>query len=156
MKALKQQPALWLRRTLLANAGFSTFCAALFLFLADRLAGWTGFSKADLQSIGIQLGIFAALVAWVATRDFSLRWARGLAVLVAPGDTLWVVGSLLLAVGIPAGLVDLTMAGRFAVVLQAVVVADFAFLQFFCWFHLRRAVDPVARADGGAARPQAA
>lgn len=145
MKALKQRPALWLRRVFLTNAGFSAFCAILFLALTDRLAAWTGFAAADVQSLGVELGIFAAFVAWVGTRDFDRGWARALAALVATGDTLWVFGSLALAAGIPAGLVELTVAGRVLVVLQATVVADFAFLQFFCWSHLRQDSDAIRR-----------
>ena len=149
MNVLRQHPALWLRRVLLANAGFSALCTALFLTLTDRIAGWTGFAAADVRGLGIELGIFAALVAWVATRDFDRGWARGLAAVVAAGDSLWVLGSLALAAGIPAGVANLTAAGRVAVVVQALVVADFAFLQFFCWWHLRRGASLASSAERG-------
>ena len=136
LTTLRQRPAFWLRRVLLTNAGFSAFCTALFLTFPTRMADWTGFAASEIQGLGIELGIFAAFVAWVATRDFGRGWARGLAALVAAGDALWVVASLALAAGIPAGVVDLTTAGRVVVVVQAMIVADFAFFQFFCWRQL--------------------
>lgn len=147
LSTLRKRPALWLRRVLLANAGFSAFCTAPFLTLPQRLADWTGFAASDVRALGIELGVFAAFVAWVATRDFGRGWARGLAAMVAAGDTLWVIGSLALAAGIPAGVVDLTTAGRVAVVVQAMVVADFAVLQFFCWRNLGRTSEPLAPAS---------
>lgn len=146
-RTLRQRPALWLRRVLLTNAAFSAFCTALFLTFPQRLADWTGFAAADLRALGVELGFFAAVVTWVATRDFTRGWARALAAMVVAGDALWVVASLALAGGIPAGLVDLTTAGRVAVVIQAMIIADFAFLQFTCWRSLGRTSEPLATAS---------
>lgn len=143
-QTLRRRPALWLRRVLLSNAAFSAFCTALFLTFPQRLADWTGFAAADVRALGVELGVFAAVVTWVATRDFTRGWARALAAMVVAGDALWVFASLALATGIPAGLVELTTAGRVVVVVQAMIVADFAFLQFTCWRALGRTSEPVA------------
>ena len=66
---------------------------------------------------------FAAFLVWLAPRASE---RQGVVRLIVAGNLLWVVASILLLV---SGSVDLTPFGTAFVVLQAVVVAVFAYLE---------------------------
>ncbi|MGK3993617.1 hypothetical protein [Sorangium sp. So ce1024] len=111
---------LFLRRALLADAIVSGATGLLLFAGAAHLAGVVGLPEALLRWSGASLLPFAALVAWVGTRERPAR-AAVLAVVVA--NALWVIDSVLLLV---TGWVEPTALGHAFVLAQALVVALFA------------------------------
>ncbi|WP_051515759.1 hypothetical protein [Candidatus Blastococcus massiliensis] len=111
-----------LRLALRTDAVVSGLNGAAYLLLTGPLSDLLGLPSGHLRGLGIFLLVYAAGVWLVAERP--LRPAVG-AVIV--GNLLWVAGSLVVVaadVGTP------TTTGAVWVVLQAVVVAAFAVLQF--------------------------
>ncbi|MDX1578748.1 MAG: hypothetical protein R3266_09685 [Gemmatimonadota bacterium] len=107
-----------LRRALVANAWFSGASGLALLFGAGPVAAWMGVSSAALlRGLGLALALFAAGLAWIARSE---PLPRSLAVGATLSDVAWVVGSAVLVLGFPE---VLTEAGRWTVVLVAVVVA---------------------------------
>ncbi len=113
-----------LRAALLGNAGFSALTAILSLALGPDLESRLGLgSVAHLRSLGVQLALFAAWLAWMALRRAVPRWQ---AWVVVGLDGLWVIGSASLLLAPPA---DLAVSGRWAVAGVALMVAGFAVAQ---------------------------
>ncbi|WP_437961192.1 hypothetical protein WME76_17205 [Sorangium sp. So ce119] len=111
---------LFLRRALLADAIVSGATGLLMLAGAAPLAGVVGLPEALLRWSGASLLPFAAIVAWLGTRERPAR-AAVLAVVVA--NALWVIDSVLL---LALGWVEPTALGYAFVAAQALVVALFA------------------------------
>lgn len=115
-----------LRTILYANVAF-TAISALVLLLASRVvAQFLGLASGNfLLALGVGLAIFAADVAWVATRD---NLNRSYVTTIAIADAFWVVGSIVLLVG---GFVEFTTAGKWAVAIIADIVGIFGVLEFY-------------------------
>jgi hypothetical protein len=129
-------PSRLLRLTLRANASFSTVSGLVLAVAAPFLGPWLGIPPLALAVVGLGLLPFAWLLFRNAARtpinEFEARFAVG-------ADVAWVVGSAALIAFDPLGL---TLAGRVAVVVIALCVADFALLQAVGLGRLRRV--PVA------------
>jgi len=82
-------------------------------------------SGSILLAVGVGLVIFAADVAWVATRD---NLNRSYATTIAIADVIWVVGSVVILVG---GWVEFATAGKWTVAVIADIVGRFGFLEFY-------------------------
>lgn len=129
-------PQRMLRNALLANAAFSALSALLCLAASRPIAAWIGLSAGAVLSVGIELAVFAALLAALGTRpDLGRGWIQATVAVVIALDVLWVIGSAL-ALLAPE---PLTMAGRWSVGLIALAVADLAFFQALGWRRLRAA-----------------
>ncbi|MFC1975261.1 hypothetical protein ACFLXQ_02555 [Chloroflexota bacterium] len=116
----------FVRNVLKANAVFSSLSGGAFLVAAKPMAAFLGLSiPAILIITGILLLIFAADVFYLATRK-TVNPKGVVAVIVA--DALWVIGSVILLV---TGLVPLTVEGKWAVGIVAVMVAVLADLQYY-------------------------
>lgn len=109
---------------LLANAIFSSVSGIGFVLVPATAATFVGLLRPeDVRGIGVQLLVFAAIVAWIRHRlPHSRRWVRA----IIGGDCLWVVGSIVLVLARPAGL---TGAGIWAILVVATIVATFAAAQ---------------------------
>jgi hypothetical protein len=118
------QPSPFLRQALLADAVTSAACGILMLVGAGFLTGLLGLPPSLLRTSGAILVPYAALVAYLGTRETLPRmvvWA------VILGNAVWAVDSLLL---LASGWVEPTRAGNVFVVVQALAVAMYAELQF--------------------------
>ncbi|PHQ70594.1 MAG: hypothetical protein COB93_05095 [Sneathiella sp.] len=108
---------------LLMNAVFSGVTGLACLLFADTIVPWTGIASWILYALGVGLLIFAADVAFTATRaPINLVFAK----LIIVSDAAWVVGSILLLIFF-SGL--LTFNGQLIVELIAIIVAVFATVQ---------------------------
>ena len=113
----------FLRRVLLVDATASGSMGVLFLLAAGPLESLLGLPGGLLRGVGVSLIPFAAFLVWLAPRASERqRVVR----LIAAGNVLWVVASVLL---LSSGRVDPTPFGTTFVVLQALVVAVFAYLE---------------------------
>ncbi|WP_437627775.1 hypothetical protein [Sorangium sp. So ce1151] len=110
----------FLRRALLADAIVSGATGLLMLAGAAPLAGFVGLPESLLRWSGASLLPFAAIVAWLGTRE---RPARAAVAGVVIANALWVIDSVLL---LALGWVDPTALGYAFVLAQALVVALFA------------------------------
>ena len=112
-----------LRLSLRGNAAFSTLCGLTSLLAAGSLAAALGIPEpALLTSLGLQLLVFAGLLALLASRP-AIR--PGLALAVVAADVLWVIGTgPVLVAGI------LTPLGSWTAFAVANVIALFAVLQY--------------------------
>lgn len=128
-------PQSFLRRVLLIDAAVSAATGILMIAGAGLLADLLALPAALLRSSGITLLPFAALVAFLATRERLPRWAVW-AVIAA--NALWAVDSVLLLV---VGWVEPAMLGTAFVLVQAAVVALFAEAEYV---GLRRATPAAA------------
>ena len=114
----------FLRWTLLVDAVITGATGLLLAFGVSPLSGLLGLPEALLFWAGVSLLPFAALVAFLGTRESAPRptlWA------VVAYNVLWVVDSLLL---LALGWVEPTALGAAFVVAQALAVAVFAGAQF--------------------------
>jgi hypothetical protein len=129
-------PSMFLRVSLRANATFSAISGSVFTFAGAGLAEFLGVAPAELViSVGINLLGFAAALLWVSMRaEIPLVWAR----IIIGLDVAWVVGT---AVAVFAGV--FSSEGATAAVAVANLVLAFAVLQ---WIGVRR----VVRADAPA------
>jgi len=118
-------PGRFLRQVLLANAGFSALSGLLLLVDAAPLATFSGLPALALRLTGVSLLLFAAEVAWLATRAQPDRRAVAL---IFGLDCAWVIASVIVLL---AGLLPLTLGGKWAVGIIADVVAVFALLEFW-------------------------
>lgn len=121
-----------LRRTLWGNAAFSVVSGAVLAIFAGPFA--QAAAHAPVSVMGLDLAIvfeilgvgviaFGALCAWVASRaSLPQAWARA----IFAADLAWVVGSGLV-LALPA---SWTIAGIAGIVVVAVIVADFAILEY--------------------------
>jgi uncharacterized RDD family membrane protein YckC len=116
-------PLTSLRRALIANACFSSFCALVFLAFPGVVAGFAGAATVEIVTIGVNLVLFVGLISVVLTRREPLgRWVLGLAVVIAGLDVLWVLTT-------PLAIARYTVEGRWLFGVIALVVAVFAALQ---------------------------
>lgn len=113
-----------LRRALLLDAAATGGMGVLLLVAAGSLESLLGLPVSLLRYAGAPLVPFAALLLWVATRAHA---PRSLAWTIFGANVLWTVASVLLLL---SGLVVPTLLGGIFVVLQAAVVAGFAYLEY--------------------------
>ena len=111
-----------LRLTLRANASFSMLCAVVAVIGSAALANALGIpDPAFLLVLALNLGVFAAFLIWLSTRE-RIAPALGWAVVVA--DALWVAGTIPMVTGSL-----LTQTGNSVAVLVAAFVGLWAVLQ---------------------------
>jgi hypothetical protein len=120
----------WLRRVLLADAVVSGATGALLAGGAPFLAGLLALPEPLLWYVGLLLLPYAAFVALIATREQVHRGAVWAIVII---NALWALDSIILLF---TGWVAPNLLGYGFIIVQAVVVALFAELQFLA---LRRA-----------------
>ncbi len=122
-----------LHLALRGNAAFSTLSAVIFLAASQPIASFLGLLPGkQVIILGIQLGVFAAWLAWLSTRSAIPRWQVWLIIAL---DVLWVAGSLQLVLASPPGL---TGGGKWVVGMIADIVALLALLQFLGLRRLKR------------------
>ncbi|MEO0725783.1 MAG: hypothetical protein AAFZ63_14675 [Bacteroidota bacterium] len=122
MNSVQNQP---LRRAILANAAFSTFCGLALTAVPAWIAQHMGISTPlILRLIGIGLLIFVVSLVYTATRPEISR--QQVQVIIAQ-DLLWVMGSIVLLIIRPFGL---STVGLWAVDVVAIMVAVFAYWQY--------------------------
>ena len=133
----------FLRRTLIGNAVFSTASALVCIAAAPGLATQIAMAPKQFVALGVQLLVFAAILAFLGTRS-RLDHGGVLSAVIFFGlaDLLWVVGS---AKGLQAG-VALTALGQFLVLGVAVVVGVFGVLELVGAIALMRQRRAVATA----------
>lgn len=119
----KQMDSLWLRRSLLGNAAFSTGTGTVLVLAAESLAPVLGIPALALRVVGLVLLPFAFGLARNAMRERVNRKEAWSAVIL---DLVWVAGSALLVF---AELWPLEVAGTWTVLLVADCVFLFALLQ---------------------------
>jgi hypothetical protein len=113
-----------LRRALQADAVFVTISGLAALLGAGQMESLFGIPAGYLQPLGIFLLAFAVFLGVVATRQtINRRLAWAVVILGA----IWVVDSLILLV---SGLLPLTPAGWWFTLIQALIVADFAIVEY--------------------------
>jgi len=112
-----------LRRVLLLDATACGSMGMLFLLAAGPLESLLGLPAALLRGVGLFLIPLTGFLVWLAPRASE---RQAVVRLVAAGNTLWVVASVLLLV---SGRVNPTPFGTAFVVLQALLVAVFAYLE---------------------------
>jgi len=115
-----QPSSLFLRRVLLLDAAASVACGLLMLADTALLAELTALPAALLREAGAILLPFAAVVAYLGTRQAIPR--QGVIAVIAC-NVVWVVGSVALLAG---GFVAPTALGHAFVIAQAVAVAVLA------------------------------
>ncbi len=120
----------FLRRVLLADAAASTATGALMLFGTSMLEPLLGLPVSLMQIAGASLLPFAALVAFIATRERIPRRAVWLVIIV---NAVWTIDSISLLL---TGWVQPSLLGNAFVIGQALAVGVLAELQYF---GLRRA-----------------
>jgi hypothetical protein len=113
-----------LRRVLLVDAGASGTMGIALLLAAGPAAHVLGLPVGLLRWVGVILVPFAAVLAWVATRA---RMPQHVVRTIVVANALWVLGSVLL---LASGSVAPTRLGELFVLLQAVAVAGFAYLEY--------------------------
>ncbi|MBY0318789.1 MAG: hypothetical protein K2X72_08715 [Reyranella sp.] len=121
-----------LRRTLWGNAVFSVVSGAVLAAFAGpfaRIAAHEPVSVLGLdlaivfELLGVGVIAFGALCAWVASREtLPLAWAR----VIFAADLAWVVASVLV-LAVPA---TWSMAGFVGIGVVALIVADFAIMEY--------------------------
>jgi hypothetical protein len=117
-------PSTLLRKALLSDAVLSGLTGVLLAFAANALTNPLGLPVGLLRWSGVILIPFAGFVAWLGTRD---RLHRPLVFAVVACNALWALDSVLLLF---TGWVEATLWGELFVILQAVVVAVLAELEF--------------------------
>lgn len=120
----------FLRRAMLADAAFSGTSGLILALAAGWLGDLLGLPVPLLRYVGLALLPYAALLAFLATRETLPRgdvWA------IIVGNAVWTAASILLLF---TGWIEPTTLGVVFVIAQAAVVAVFAELQ---WFGLKRA-----------------
>jgi len=119
-----------LRGALTANAVFSSVSGLVLAVFAVPLSDWLGVPTWVAVALGVGLGLFGISVYSIARNP-----KPGLVKQIIVSDVAWVVGSIVLLVGFPDAL---STQGRWAVVVVALIVADFGLMQ---WLGLKRADD---------------
>jgi hypothetical protein len=108
---------------LFLDASASGAMGLIFVLAASPLDRVLGLPTSLLRGIGLVLIPFAAFLVWLAPRASALRVVVRS---VVGANVLWVAGSLLLLV---TGWVDLMPVGTAFVIVQAVAVLGFAYLE---------------------------
>ena len=121
---LSLRPSPLLRQALLADAATSGACGLLMVLGAGFLGRLLGLPPALLTYVGLSLLPFAALLAYLATRETLPPTAVWM---VIGSNALWAADSLLLLV---SGWVEPTAAGYAFTVVQALVVVMYAEFQY--------------------------
>lgn len=129
-----QQPMLSTlgRRVLRANGVFSVLTGAALAAACQPVARFLGPDSAlALLVVGLATFLYAVYLLWVLSRPVV---RQRLLVTIGAADAAWVVVSivLLLLPGIP-----FTVEGRWAVGVLALVVADFAAVEFYALWRAR-------------------
>jgi hypothetical protein len=117
-------PSPFLRPAILGDAIFSGVSAVLLTFGAGELAPWLNLPEALLRENGLFLIAYAALVAWLGTRQ---SMPKALVVIVIGGNAAWTIASIALLF---SGAVTPNLLGEAFVATQAVAVGAFAELQY--------------------------
>lgn len=121
-----------LRRTLWGNAAFSVLSGAVLVAFAGPFAQAAAHAPVSvlgldlaivLELLGVGVVAFGALCAWVASRP---ELPQGLARFIFVADIGWVAASVLV-LALPA---SWTTAGIAAIVVVALIVADFVILEY--------------------------
>ena len=120
---------LFLRRVLWLDALSCVACGLLQLLFNESMPRWLGLPSALLNGTGLFLLVYAAVVAFVATRTPP---PRAIVWLLVAGNLIWAVDCVLL---LASGWLSPTGLGTAYVLLQAVTVTLLAELQ---WLALRR------------------
>lgn len=118
----------FLRRVLLVDALSCAACGLPQLLLNVSLAQWLGLPSALLTGTGVFLLVYAAVVAFIATRAVL---PRPLVWVLVAGNLIWAVDCVLL---LASGWLTPTALGTAYVLMQAVTVTVLAELQ---WLGLR-------------------
>jgi hypothetical protein len=114
----------FLRKALLADAVLTGFTGIMAVLGSGMMANLLGLRPALLLWSGAVLVPFAALVAYLATRERMLRpWV----IVVIASNVLWVAGSFLLLL---FGWIDPNSLGKTFIIGQALIVAVLAELEF--------------------------
>ena len=113
-----------LRRALLLDAAASGTMGVMLFLAAGLVAHPLGLPVGLLRWSGVILIPFAGLLVWVATRASASPDAVRT---IIGANVLWAVGTVLL---LTSGWVKPTLLGEFFVLLQAAVVAGFAYLEY--------------------------
>jgi hypothetical protein len=114
----------FLRKALLADALLTGLTGIMAVLGSGVLANLLGLRPALLLWSGAVLVPFAALVAYLATRERMLRpWV----IVVIASNALWVAGSFSLLL---IGWIDPNMLGKTFIIGQALIVAVLAELEF--------------------------
>lgn len=116
-----------IRRVLEANAVFSATSGLFFFVAAKPLAEFLGASQAVMTIVMVILFGYAALLTYSTSRP-SIH--RHFVLFTVIGDSLWVLGSILL---LAVGWFPFTVDAKWAIGIVAVCVDVFATLQFFQW-----------------------
>jgi hypothetical protein len=117
-------PAVFLRRAILADAVFSGASALLLTLGAGALAPLLNLPEALLRETGLFLIAYAALVGWLGTRQ---SMPKALVAIVIAGNAAWTTASTALLF---SGAVTPNLLGEAAVAIQAIAVGAFAELQY--------------------------
>jgi hypothetical protein len=118
------QPSSFLRLALLADAAVSSATGLAMMLGAGVVDGLLGVPGVLLRYAGLSLLPFAALVAFLATRE---NLSRPAAWAVVAYNALWAVDSIVL---MASGWIAPTALGYAFIAFQALVVAIFAKLQY--------------------------
>jgi hypothetical protein len=118
------QPSSFLRLALLADAAVSGVTGLAMMLGAGVVDGLLGVPGVLLRYAGLSLMPFAALVAFLATRE---NLSRPAAWAVVAYNALWAVDSIVL---MASGWIAPTALGYAFIAFQALVVAIFAKLQY--------------------------
>ncbi len=110
-----------LHNALRGNAMFSAVSAFVLLLGGTQLADWIGVPTAIVYLLGVGLLPWAAF-AWWASRSLA-RWA---AMAVIAGDIAWVVGAIIVVLGMSD---EMTPQGVWGLVVVSVAVAAFGIVQ---------------------------
>jgi hypothetical protein len=124
VEALQNRPSTLLRDALLADAAISGGTGLLMAAAAAPLEQLLAIPSTLLFYAGVSLLPFAALVAWLGTRERPGRLAIWAVIIV---NALWVIDSVLL---LASGWLEPAPLGTAFIAVQAVVVALFAELQY--------------------------
>lgn len=128
-----------LRQSLRANAGFSGICGVAFLLAHAMIGSLIGLTvTVVLLVLGIGLMAFAAGLIYLASRPEIGKWW---VLIVVASDVVWVAGSAVLVMAFPA---VLNGAGRIAVIIIAMIVLMFAYLQAYGLWKIRQSATPQA------------
>lgn len=120
-----------LRRAIQADAFLCAAAGLVFAAAAAPLGALLGIPSLHLLVLGFILMPYAAFLGYAATRE---RISRRAAWSIIAVNALWALDSLIL---LATGLLPLTTAGWWFVLIQAGIVADFAIVQAIA---IRRAV----------------